>query len=266
MKNGKSILSVKVKQMFDDSPDTSYLGEYSNRPESEFAIDRAHSLDCASVTPDTLKAKETLEHAQQTVADIYNGVLAQYNGTLANEKLDSEREALDEAYDMLDELAEEVTECDCSRNGRFDSREYRYFNPGSVEPFRADASWIPADVTNKQAYWREAMQKNAKQDYERMESLNAGNWHYIGIRAEAEISVPASGTFENLAANNPYRHDVIQTITSGGLWGIESDSEKKYLESTAKEELADLKGQLKALGFSARAISKAFKNVEEVSE
>lgn len=31
----------------DDSPDTSWLGEYSDRASSEFSIDRYHDFDCA---------------------------------------------------------------------------------------------------------------------------------------------------------------------------------------------------------------------------
>src|SRR5439155_17131397 len=112
-----------------DSPDTSHLGEYANRPNSEFSIDRAHSEDCASVLPSVQKAKETLEHVQQTIADLHNDVLARYNGTLANEKLDSEKDALDEAYDAVGELIDSVEECDCGEHGDMSSREYRYFNP-----------------------------------------------------------------------------------------------------------------------------------------
>jgi hypothetical protein len=36
MKNGKRILSIKIKHMVDDSPDTSWLGEYSNKPTSDW--------------------------------------------------------------------------------------------------------------------------------------------------------------------------------------------------------------------------------------
>lgn len=227
--------------MIDESPDTSYLGEYSNRPESEYAINRAHSLDCASVTPETLKAKETLEHAQQTVGDIYNAVLAQYNGTLANEKLDTERDALDDAYNLLGQLSEEVTECDCGERGDMERNQYRYFNP-----------YVPA-ASNTEQNKRDC----ARSQYERMESLNRGNWCYIGIRAEAEVA---------LTPVHPLDPGQTQTIHSGGLWGIESDSDSDYLESVEKEELSDLRGQLKALGFSSRAISQAFKNVERKDE
>src|ERR1700750_1599861 len=103
-RNKKKILSITIRRMVDDSPDTSHLGEYSNRPKTEYAIDRAHSEDCASVRADIQSAKTTLEHAQQTIGDYHNAILALYNGTLANAKLDAQREALDEAYDQVGEL------------------------------------------------------------------------------------------------------------------------------------------------------------------
>lgn len=71
---------------------------------------------------------------------------------------------------------------------------------------------------------------------------------YIGITAEAEI------TLTDARDGAP-----VQTIHSGGLWGIESDSDSKYLASVEQEELANLRGQLHALGFSQRAISAAFR-------
>lgn len=86
-----------------------------------------------------------------------------------------------------------------------------------------------------------------------MESLNNGNWCYIGIRAEAHTVVSGA---------------IVQTLHSGGIYGIESDSDsdRKYLESVEKEELASLREQLRALGFSTRAISKAFADIEHVNE
>jgi hypothetical protein len=233
MKNGKRILSVSVRKMFDDSPDTSWLGKYSNRPETEYAIDRAHSEDCDSVRSEIQSAKETLEHIQQTIGDLHNAVLAQYNGTLANEKLDAERDALNDAYDAVGELTETIDECDCGFSGHWDAREYRYFN-ACVENYKGES---PEDI-----------RKYVRQDYDRMESLNRGDWCFIGIRAEAKVQVGS---------------DVVQRITSGGLWGIESDSDKDNLESAAREELAELKTELIGLGFSRRAIATAFKNVHE---
>jgi hypothetical protein len=78
---------------------------------------------------------------------------------------------------------------------------------------------------------------------------------FIYIRAEAEIGI----------GNGHIPQDwTLQRITSSGLGGVESDD--AHPADVRKEELADLRGQLKALGFSTRAISKAFQNVQEQSE
>jgi hypothetical protein len=233
MKNGKRILSVTVRRMIDESPDTSWLGEYSNRPKTEYAIDRAHADDCASVRQDIEEAKATLEHVQQTIGDLHNSVLAQYNGTLANEMLDSERDALDAAHDEIGELIEDIDACDCGERGDMGRHEFRYFN-GPVENYKGES---PEDI-----------RKYVRQDYDRMESLNRGDWCFIGMRAEAEVQTGS---------------DVVQRITSGGLWGIESDSGREHLEETQREELAQLKTELIGLGFSRRAIATAMKNVQE---
>lgn len=151
------------------------------------------------------------------------------------------------------DIPEDARECDCCAIG---SREMPYFNPASVEKFDPAAKWIPAslkDVGKRREYWREAMEKNARQDYERVESLQRGSWYYLGIMAEATLLVPSG----------PERTDgIIQHITSGGLWGIESDSEADFLAETEQEQLGELREQLHALGFSKRAIAAAFKNVE----
>jgi hypothetical protein len=40
----KRIHKVTIKRMVDDSPDTSWLGEYSDKATSEYSIDREHTL------------------------------------------------------------------------------------------------------------------------------------------------------------------------------------------------------------------------------
>lgn len=132
--------------------------------------------------------------------------------------------------------------------GVTDRHEYRYFNPGSVERFDPAASWIPADCADKRAYWLEAMKKNAQQDFARMESFNRGEWGYVGIIAKAVVRSP---------------NGVLQTLRSGGLWGIESDSDKDYLASVKADELSNLRAELESFGFGKRAIDKAFENVTE---
>jgi hypothetical protein len=141
--------------MVDDSPDMSWLGEYSDTATSEYSIDREHSM----------------------------------------------------ARD-----------------------EYQYFNPSA----------------NYKGETPENMRKYVLRDYERMESLNRGDWCFMGVRAEAEIVLGG----------------IRQTIASGGLWGIESDSNKSYFTEIETEQLAELREQLHIVGFNKRAISVAFKNVE----
>lgn len=83
-----------------------------------------------------------------------------------------------------------------------------------------------------------------------MESYNNDDWQYIGVKAQAEIVID----------------EVCQKITSGGLWGIESDSEESYLKEVESEEMAELRGILYELGFSKRAIATAVKEVTSTSE
>ena len=46
MKNMKRISKVTIKWMPDNDPGTSWMGQYSDRAETDYAIDRRHSLDC----------------------------------------------------------------------------------------------------------------------------------------------------------------------------------------------------------------------------
>lgn len=183
MKHTKRILSIEVKQDYDSDPDTSWLGEYSDRKTSEYSLDRAHDEDCPNFD---------------------------------NE--DGEEES-----------------CTCGFDGYWNNREYRYFNPSSNYVDKAGHALegnTPEDV-----------RKYTKQDYDRLESLHRGAWAYIGIWAQADIVI---GT-------------VRQTIRSGGLWGIEDDSEPAYFKEVEHEELSELRNQLHALGFSKRAIAEAIK-------
>lgn len=83
--------------------------------------------------------------------------------------------------------------------------------------------------------------KYGMRDYERMEKLHYGNFHFIGIVTEAEIQI--STTEEAFPVMN-------QTIYGGSLWGIESDSEEEYFREVGNDCLSDLKTQLLALGFT----------------
>ena len=94
---------------------------------------------------------------------------------------------------------------------------------------------------------------------DRLRQYRNGLFDYIGIRAHAESGIPQNPAKNAKTDSGVY---IVQNISSGGLWGIESDSDRAYLETIEVDELADLKTQLTALGFSKRAISKAFQNIE----
>jgi hypothetical protein len=63
---------------------------------------------------------------------------------------------------------------------------------------------------------------------DRYQQYRNGDFGFLGIRAEAEIVV----------------NGVCQTITSGGLWGIESDFDRQYLSEVEQEEVDQLKAIL----------------------
>jgi hypothetical protein len=124
-----------------------------------------------------------------------------------------------------------------------------YEFPGKGREFRCFKPCAGGEEVGTKEYYEYGMQ-----DYKRMEALNRGDWSFVSIAAEATILTPVNCT--------PAAH-LINRIHSGGLWGIESDSDKEYLEEVKRDELAGLRQALSILGFSKRQIDKAFKNVEE---
>ncbi len=97
------------------------------------------------------------------------------------------------------------------------------------------------NITAKQMFdlFPDASYLEAESFQERRQQYDNGDFGFIGIRAEAEIVVAG----------------VCQTITSGGLWGIESDSAHDYLFEIEQEEIEQLQEILQALGFSQEVIS-----------
>jgi hypothetical protein len=225
MKNVKRISRVTIKRLTDNDPDTSYLGHYSNRAETDYAIDRKHSLDCPinNVPTEGLEALSRVMH--YLTALTYEACPFSEDGTWHD---------VSDAQDLLIEKQDELQECDCGERGDIERNEYRYFN-GVLENYKGG---MPADI-----------RKYVRQGYERMERLNRGDWCYIGIRAEAEILLPSGDA------------GIVQEITSSGLWGVESDSDSEYLADIETDELSSLREQLQAVGFSKRAISAAVNNV-----
>lgn len=281
MKNSKRILSVTIKRMVDESPDTSWLGEYASSPTSELSIDRTHSKDCpVNAGKDELlwyfsgsgrielqmtwEQAQSVSHSGQCDEDVeelskvpeIKAQLDKLDSALLSSEL-KEYGAWDETecanhnqnlQRILWLAGGDITDndgCQCDKRGDMDRNEYRYFNPSTN--YVDENGKIIQNAGGGDTLTIEEVRKYVRQDYDRMESLNRGDWCFIGIRAEAQVQTGS---------------DIVQEITSGGLWGIESDSDHSHLEETEKEELANLRDELKVLGFSSRAISTAFKNVE----
>lgn len=82
------------------------------------------------------------------------------------------------------------------------------------------------------SYLDQAEFAERKAEYER------GEFGFVGVRAEIEIKVG----------------DVLQTITSGGLWGIEDDSGAEYFEEVGNEQVDELVDILKEMGVEVEGI------------
>ena len=103
---------------------------------------------------------------------------------------------------------------DRSNRPEFARSEFRYWIPANAGP--------PEDV---------------EQDYLRHEAYCAGRWHYEGCVARAVVSYPIGNGSRRL-----------EYLSSGGLYGIESDSSPLYVSEVELEQLADLREHLKHFG------------------
>jgi hypothetical protein len=79
-------------------------------------------------------------------------------------------------------------------------------------------------------------QKYGLQDFARMEAYERGDWSFLYIHARAIVRLKAGNTI---------------VVRSLGLGGVESDDDWACYRD---EELADLKGALRELGFSDKEI------------
>ncbi len=87
---------------------------------------------------------------------------------------------------------------------------------------------------------------------DRLRQYREGQFCFVGVMARAEIILPTYKGYSGIA----------QSITSGGLWGIESDSDAAHFAEIEKEQLDELADQLHHVGFSRRAIAASFRNIE----
>lgn len=216
------ILSVTLIREADYDADTSYLGEYAAQVKSPYSIDRRHSRECVAQNGNPQTAEARA---------YFQRVLERIEKPLTSFNSDAE----EDARVLIEDLLDSVEECTCG--GQFVERNsYEYFEPrhgnyeGCSEKEIRDYCW---------------------QDFERMEDFERRKWQHIGVRAEAQIGIPQGG-----------QSYLTQKLTSGGLWGIESDSEESYIKEEEDSQLGELREVLASMGFSKRAIATAFKNVE----
>lgn len=111
---------------------------------------------------------------------------------------------------------------DRKERGDMERGEYQYFNP-CIENYEGESE--------------ENIAKYVEQDYQRMEKLARNDWCFMGCVVEAEVSYPLG--------NGSRR---IERFTSGGLWGIESDSDARYIDSIELEQIKELSEHLEQFG------------------
>ena len=113
--------------------------------------------------------------------------------------------------------SEEVPGC-IDRLGRpeYSEHELRYWHPANFEP---------------------AHPETVEQDYQRHEALCRGEWSYQGCVARAVVSYQIEGGDRR-----------IDYLSSGGFYGVDSDSAMGFLLDIEVSQLLDLKAHLTVFG------------------
>lgn len=122
------------------------------------------------------------------------------------------------------------------REGAIDRKALGDQNRGEVQYFYAEGETDEDRMLN----------------YRRMEAYQRGDYQFIGIQAVATVVI--AGTE--------------QTLSSGGLWGIESDSDPAWLGDVAREQLCELVDVLVELGLprdECESVATAASEAYEVS-
>ncbi len=88
--------------------------------------------------------------------------------------------------------------------------------------------------------------ESVEQDYKRSEDYGNG-WYQMYLRFEALVSI----------------NGIMQTVTSGGIGGVESDSDESHFDEIREEEKDELAGVLQSMGFSEEQITTAFQEAKE---
>jgi hypothetical protein len=219
MKVAKSkikVLEVRVERVIDESPDTSWLGEFTDKA-SEWAIIRRTGEFVHKVS----QRIDLIDRLDEAIEE---------NEEATSQTTDHEgKEALLQRWGQLLRRRQWVKDSGDTELPSH-SREYRFL--------------LPCAGGEKQG--TPEYKKYAIRDAKRLEGLASEDWCFVGIIAKAVVEIQDG-------------EGIRQTLRSGGLWGIESDSRKEHLEEVAKEELTQLKEELIGFGVGPRAAAYAIK-------
>jgi hypothetical protein len=154
MKPKYQIIAIRGEMVIDESPDTSYLGEYSDQP-AEWAIVRETGEFCHKVY-----------QRQRLIADIQDRIDDYHDYDYYGKYLDSDSE-----YEKR--LLIRLKNIRASGETSFPSRgrEYVFFHP-----------YASGEKPGTKEY-----RKYAMHDFQRMRSYCNGDWCFIGIVAKAQI-------------------------------------------------------------------------------
>lgn len=105
------------------------------------------------------------------------------------------------------------------------------------------AEWIDrkklgdAEGRHECRYFVPSDPENGMEDYRRYEAFSRGEWHLEGCVAHVIVSYPIGQGSRRL-----------EKLSSGGIWGIESDSGDLYKLETEIQQLEDLKKHVEVFG------------------
>lgn len=112
-----------------------------------------------------------------------------------------------------------------------------------------DISWL--DQTDEQM--GEAFEAHART---RKEQFASGDLGLVGVRIAADVEIfhgeDGIGTTDHV------------TLTTPGVWNIESDSGEDYFRETADNEIGYIAASLKEIGFAEIEIAKAMSSTLEI--
>lgn len=227
------ILSIRIEHVTDESPDYSYLGEYKqNPPSSGFYVDRKEGKLYADNEP---VAEVNCRFEQWDFQYITGFQHSPDSGKQTKGWAHVDDKGVFTAY-----LRQKYGVEGKTKKWGHSIRIANQFTKYNIK------DWDKATTRQQKINVLEILY--CCQDVSRLETLGH-DWNYIGIIAKAEVQLT----------------DKVQTIRSGGLWGVESDC-PDYHKEVEKNELEDLAGELEAMGFGKRAIQYAMKNVERTDE